>query len=150
MYVSTIYLPSWLHDATSLTLHDSPAFVLIQGGPSMTRFLPPAAAPAAPAALLCWIQQLLFFLMLRTLYRIICKNAKSFFGKNSLNVSNVKPFSKIFFNIFGFFMPFWWEWQLALYILNDFPGIENLNGINNLNNLSGLNDLYSLISWKNL
>ena len=38
VYVSTIYLPSWLHDATSLTLHDSPAFVLIQGGPSMTHF----------------------------------------------------------------------------------------------------------------
>ena len=30
------------------------------------------------------------FLMLRALYRMICKNAKSFFGKNSLNVSNVK------------------------------------------------------------
>jgi hypothetical protein len=33
------------------------------------------------------------FLMLRALYRMICKNAKSFFGKNSLNVSNVKLFS---------------------------------------------------------
>jgi len=74
------------------------------------------------------------FLMLRALYRIICKSAKSFLGKNSLNVSNVKLFSK---NVFGFFMPFWWEWQLALYILSDFPGIKNLN------------DLYTLISWKN-
>ena len=39
-------------------------------------------------------------------------------------------------------MPFWWEWQLALYILSDFPGIKNLNdlnSLNNLNNLSGLN-----------
>ena len=48
-------------------------------------------------------------------------------------------------------MPFWWEWQLALYILSDFSGIKNLNGLNDLNslnNLSGLNDLYSLISWK--
>ena len=42
-------------------------------------------------------------------------------------------------------MPFWWEWQLALYILSDFPGIKNLNG---RNDLSGLNDLYSLISSK--
>ena len=30
------------------------------------------------------------FLMLRTLYRVICKNANSFFGENILNVSNVK------------------------------------------------------------
>ena len=37
------------------------------------------------------------FLMSRTLYRMICKNAKSFFGKNSLNVSNVKLFSKFCF-----------------------------------------------------
>ena len=93
------------------------------------------------------------FLMLHALYRLICKNSKSFFCKNSLNVQNVKPFSNFFFNIFGFFMPFWWEWQLALYILSDFPGIKNLNGLNDLNslnNLRGLNDLYSLISSKNL
>ena len=32
---------------------------------------------------------------------------ESFFGKNSLNVSNVKLFSKKIFNIFVFFMPFW-------------------------------------------
>ena len=62
-------------------------------------------------------------------------------------------FKKIVFNIFGFFMPFWWEWQLALCILSDFTGIKNLNGLNDLNslnNLSGLNDLNSLISSKNL
>ena len=47
-------------------------------------------------------------------------------------------------------MPFWWEWQLALYILSDFPGIKNLSGLNDLNNLSGLNDLHSLISSKKL
>jgi hypothetical protein len=41
---------------------------------------------------------------------LICKNAKSFLGKNSLNVSNVKLFSKKI-NVFGFFMPFWWVWQ---------------------------------------
>ena len=32
------------------------------------------------------------FLMLRALYRMICKNAKLFLGKNSINVSNVKLF----------------------------------------------------------
>ena len=47
-----------------------------------------------------------YFLMLRALYRMICKNAKSFFGKNSLNVSNVKLFSKIFFQHFWFFYAF--------------------------------------------
>ena len=50
-------------------------------------------------------------------------------------------------------MPFWWEWQLALYMLSDFPGSKNLSGLNDLNslnNLSGLNDLYSLISSENL
>ena len=56
-------------------------------------------------------------------------------------------FKNYFFSIFGFFIPFWWEWQLALYMLNDFPGI---NYLNSLNNLSGLNDLYSPISSKNL
>ena len=40
------------------------------------------------------------FLMLRALYRMICKNVKSFFGENSLNVTNVKLFSKIFFRRF--------------------------------------------------
>jgi hypothetical protein len=93
------------------------------------------------------------FLMLRALYRILCENAKSFLCKNSLNVSNEKLFSKTFFNVFGFFMPFWWEWQLAFYISSDFPGIKNLNSLNDLNslnNFSGLNDLYSLISSKYL
>ena len=50
-------------------------------------------------------------------------------------------------------MHFWWEWQLVIYILSDFPGIKHLNGLNDLNslnNLSGLNDLYSLILSKNL
>ena len=50
-------------------------------------------------------------------------------------------------------MLFWWERQLSLYILSDFPSIKNLNGLNDLNslnNLSSLNDLYSLISSKNL
>ena len=93
------------------------------------------------------------FLMLRALYRMICKSSKKNFGKKSLNVPNVKLLSIFFFNIFGFFMPFWWEWQLALYILSDFPGIKNLSGLNDLNslnNLSGLNDLFSLNSSKNL
>ena len=93
------------------------------------------------------------FLMLPALYRMICKNSKSLLCKNSLNVPNVKPFSNFFFNIFGFFMSFWWEWQLAFYILGDFPGIKSLSGLNDLNdlnNLNGLNDLYSLISSKNL
>ena len=46
------------------------------------------------------------FLMLRALYRMICKNTKSFFGKNSLNVSNVKLFSKIYFQHFWLFYAF--------------------------------------------
>ena len=83
------------------------------------------------------------FLMLRALYRMICKNAKSCFGKNSLNVSNVKLFFFFFFNVFGFFMPFWWEWQLALYILSDFPGIKILNGLYGHNSLNNLNSLIS-------
>ena len=71
-------------------------------------------------------------------------------GKKSMNVSNVKILSNIFFNIFGFFMHFWWEWQLAFCILSHFPDIKNLNGLNDLNSLSGLNDLNNLISSKNL
>ena len=90
------------------------------------------------------------FLMLRALYRMICKSSKKNFAKKSLNVTNVKLLSNFFFNVFGFFMPFWWEWQLALYILSNLPGIKKLNGLNDLNNLSDLNDLYSLISLKNL
>ena len=49
------------------------------------------------------------FLMLRPLYRMIPKNPKLFFGKNNLNVPNVKLLSNFFFYVFGFFMPFWWE-----------------------------------------
>ena len=41
------------------------------------------------------------FLMLRALYRMICKNLKSFFGKNSLNVQNVNWFYwKIIFDFY--------------------------------------------------
>ena len=93
------------------------------------------------------------FLMMRALYRMVCKNWKTFFAKKSLNVPNVKLLSKFYFNIFGFFMPFWWEWQLALYILSDFPAINNqsgLNDLNGLNNLNGFNDLCRFISSKNL
>ena len=91
--------------------------------------------------------------MLRAIYGPICKHAKKICGEKSLNVLNVKLLSKKDFNIFGFFMPLWWEWQLALYVLSHFPGINNLNGLNDLNsvnNLSDLNDLNSLISSKNL
>ena len=67
------------------------------------------------------------FLMLRALYRMICKSSKKKkFAKKSLNVTNVKLLSNFFFNVFSFFMPFWWEWHLALYILRDFPSIRNL------------------------
>ena len=34
------------------------------------------------------------FLMLRALYRMICKDVKSFFDENSLNVTNVKLFRR--------------------------------------------------------
>ena len=81
------------------------------------------------------------------------QTCKLFFWKKSLNVSNVMLLSKKKINIFGFFMPFWWEWQLELYILSYFPGIKNLNGLkdlSSLNNLSDLNDLNSHISSKNL
>ena len=46
------------------------------------------------------------FLMLRALYRMICKNAKSFLGKNSLNVSNVQLFSNYIFQHFWLFYAF--------------------------------------------
>ena len=62
------------------------------------------------------------FLILRSLYRMIYKNPKLFFGKNSLNVLNVKLLSISIFNVFSFFMHFCWEWHLALYIWSDFPG----------------------------
>jgi hypothetical protein len=91
------------------------------------------------------------FLMLRALYRMICKNAKSFLGKNSIHVSNVKLFSKMFFQwlFYAFFV------GMTAYTLHIkwFPGIKNLNGLNDLNslnNLGGLNDVFSLILSKNL
>ena len=46
----------------------------------------------------------LFFFMLGVLYRMICKNSKKNFGKNRLNVKNVKPFSNFFFDDFGCFL----------------------------------------------
>ena len=93
------------------------------------------------------------FLLLHALYRMICKSSKKNFAKKSLNVTNVKLLSNFFFNLFGFFMHFWWEWQLGIYILSDFPVIKHLNGLNDLNSLNSLSDLidlYSLISSKNL
>ena len=81
------------------------------------------------------------------------KGCKKNCAKKSLNVPNVKIVSKKNFNVFGSYMPFYWEWQLAPCILSDFPGIRSLSGLNDLNslnNLSGLNDLGSLISSKNL
>ena len=53
------------------------------------------------------------FLMFRTLYRMICKNAKSFFGRNSLILWNVKQFSNFWsqdpYNWFLYLM-FWCIW----------------------------------------
>ena len=75
---------------------------------------------------------------------------KKMYAKESLNVHNVKI---LFSNVFSLFMPFYWEWKLALGILSDFPGIRSLSGrndLNSLNDLSGLNDFKSLISSKNL
>ena len=46
------------------------------------------------------------FLMLFAHYRTICKNAKSFLGKISINVSNVKLFSNSFFQCFWLFYAF--------------------------------------------
>ena len=72
----------------------------------------------------------------------------SFSPKMNKKAKNVE---KKIFNIFGFFIPLWWEWQLALYIPSDFPDLQNLNDLNDLNslnNLSGLSDLYSVISSK--
>ena len=75
------------------------------------------------------------------------------FAKESLNVPNIKVLSIFFPTFLARFMPFYWEWKLALGILSDFPAIRSLNGLNDLNSLSdlsGLNDLNSLISWKHL
>ena len=78
---------------------------------------------------------------------------KKIYAKESLNVPNVKILSIFFSDVFDLFMPFNWEWKLALGILSDFLGIRSLSGLNDLNSLndlSGLNDLNSLISAKNL
>ena len=93
------------------------------------------------------------FLLLRTLYRMIRKNAKSFLGKNSVNVSNVKLFSNFFFQLFWLFYAFFEGMTAYTLHIKWFPSIKNLNGLNDLNSLkilSGLNNLYSLISSKNL
>ena len=55
----------------------------------------------------------LIFLMLRALYRMICKNVKSFFGENNLNVTNVKLFSKLFFDNLGVFLMVFWFCSLT-------------------------------------
>ena len=83
----------------------------------------------------------------------VLNECKKIYAKESLNVHNVKILSNFFSNVFSLFMPFYWEWKLALGILSDFPGIRSLSGLNDLNSLndlSGLNDLNSLISSKNL
>ena len=75
------------------------------------------------------------------------------YAKESLIVPNVKILSNFFSNVFGLFMPFYWEWKLALGILSDFPAIRNLSSLNDLNDLNSLNDLSglnSLISSKHL
>ena len=46
------------------------------------------------------------FLMWHALYRMMCKNEKLFFGKNSLNVSNVKLISKFSFQHLWLFYVF--------------------------------------------
>ena len=83
----------------------------------------------------------------------VLNECKKIYAKESLNVHNVKILSIFFSNVFSLFMPFYWEWKLALGILSDFPGIRSLSGLNDLNSLndlSGLNDLNSLISYKKL
>ena len=63
----------------------------------------------------------LIFLMLCALYRMICKNAKWFFGKNSLNVSNVKLFSKSFFQYFWLFYAFLVRMTACTFHIKWFP-----------------------------
>ena len=47
------------------------------------------------------------FLMFRVLYRMMCKIAKKFFAKKSLNVTKVKLLSNLFFStVLGIFMLF--------------------------------------------
>ena len=79
--------------------------------------------------------------------KTLCKSLNKSFAKKCLNVPSIKLFSTSFFNFFSFFIHYFWEWHVALYILSDFLGIRNLSC---LNSLSSLNDLYSLISSKNL
>ena len=43
-------------------------------------------------------------LMFCALYRMTYKNTKLFFGKNSLNVPNVKLLSNLFFNVYRVFV----------------------------------------------
>ena len=50
--------------------------------------------------------------------------------------------------IFGFFMPFWCEWQLALYMLSDFPGTKNLSQWRNIKKIKIVElGIKELISW---
>ena len=65
------------------------------------------------------------FLMLRALYRMICKNTKSFFGKNSLNVSNVKLFSNFFFQRFWLFYAFLVRITACTLNIKLFPGHQD-------------------------
>ena len=88
--------------------------------------------------------------MLRTLYRMTYKNAKSFFGKNSLNVSNVKAIFKKKITMFLAFLCLFAENDILHYTLSNFPGIKNLNGLNDLSSLNNLSGLYNLISSRNL
>ena len=80
-------------------------------------------------------------------YRMICKNSISFFGKNSLNVPNVKLFSKTNHR-FGFFMPFWWYLTPCTLHIKGIKNLNGLNDLNSLNNLIGLNDLSRFLKLK--
>ena len=76
---------------------------------------------------------------------------KNFFWKKEFECTKCKATFNFFFNIFGFFMPFWWEWELVLYILSDFPGTKNLCSLidlSSLGNLIGLTSLTRPISSK--
>ena len=73
---------------------------------------------------------------------MIGKIPNHFFGKNSLNVSNVKLFSKKKSTFLAFLCLFG-ENDSLHFAYCDFPGIKNLiglNDLNTLNKLSGLND----------
>ena len=77
----------------------------------------------------------------------VCKNSISFFGKNSLNVPNVKLFSKTNHR-FGFFMPFWWYLTPCTLHIKGIKNLNGLNDLNSLNNLIGLNDLSRFLKLK--